>query len=305
MASPELQALIEMLKERPEGDRTVPEIRQGFEEIAELWPVPADVKTQPVDANGVPSEWVAVPSSDPGNVIYYLHGGGYIIGSLNTHREFVSRLCRATGARALVADYRLAPESPFPAAVEDAVTAYRWLLGQGVDPKRTIIAGDSAGGGLTVAALVAIRDAGLELPAAAVCISPWTDMEGIGESMTTKAAVDPIIQKEFLDESAAHYMAGGDFRAPLASPIYADLSGLPPLLIHVGEAETLLDDSTRLAERAKVAGTEVTLEVWDEMIHVWHIFASMLPEGQQAIDRIGEWVKEKLGTTSGAGVAAS
>jgi acetyl esterase/lipase len=304
MASPELKALVEMLKQRPEGDRTIAEIRQGFEEMTALWPVAADVKSEKVDANGIPAEWVSVPTSDPASVIYYLHGGGYIIGSPNTHREFVSRLCRAAGSRALVVDYRLAPENPFPAAVEDAVAAWRWLLGQGVDPKRTVISGDSAGGGLTASALVAIRDAGLPLPAAAVLISPWTDMEGSGDSMTSKASVDPIIQKEFLDESAGHYIAGGDPRAPLASPIYADLAGLPPLLIHVGECETLLDDSTRLADRARAAGVDVTLEVWDEMIHVWHIFGPMLPEGRQATERIGEWVREKLGATAAAATPA-
>jgi acetyl esterase/lipase len=301
MASPQLQILVEMLRQRPEGERTVPEIREGFEELArELFPAPADVKTEGVDAGGVPVEWVAVPESDPENVVFYLHGGGYFIGSLNTHREFISRLCRVTRARALNVGYRLAPENPFPAAVEDAVAAWRWLLGQGANAQRTIIAGDSAGGGLTVCALVAIRDAGLPLPAAAVCISPWTDMENSGESMTSKADADPIIQKEFIDQATAHYIQNSDPRNPLASPIYADLSGLPPILIHVGENETLLDDSARLAERAKAAGMDVTLEVWDEMIHVWHIFAAILPEGQQAIDRIGEWVREKLRTTAGA-----
>jgi acetyl esterase/lipase len=294
MANPQLQSLIQMLLQRPEGERTIQEMRDGFDALAQLFPLPADVATEKVEANGVPCEWVSVSGSDASTVIFYLHGGGYIIGSPNTHRECVSRICRATGARALVVDYRLAPEHPFPAAVEDAVTAYRWLLAQGIDPQRTIIAGDSAGGGLTAGALVAIRDAGLPMPAAAVCISPWTDMESSGESMTTKASVDPIVQKEFLDIAANHYLGGADPRAPLASPIYANLSGLPPMLIHVGECETLLDDSTRLAESARAAGVDVTLEVWDEMIHVWHIFAAMLPEGQQAIDRISEWVREKL-----------
>jgi acetyl esterase/lipase len=184
--------------------------------------------------------------------------------------------------------------------VDDAVKAYRWLLKQGVDPARVVIAGDSAGGGLTAATLVALRDGGDPLPAAGVLMSPWLDMEGSGESMTSKAAVDPIIQWEFLRIAAGHYMAGGDARAPLASPIYADLTGLPPLLIQVGGRETLLDDSTRLAERAKVAGVEVTLDVWDEMIHVWQLFAPLLPEGQQAIEQIGAWAREKLA----AGVAA-
>jgi acetyl esterase/lipase len=294
-----------MLRQRPEGERTIQESREAFEALGALFPLGADVRAEKVDAGGVPSEWVSVPASDPEMVIYYLHGGGYVIGSPNTHREFVSRLCRATGARALVPDYRLGPENPFPAAVDDALSAYRWLLDQGAEPAKTIIAGDSAGGGLTISTLVAARDAGLPLPAAAVCISPWTDLAITGESMASRAAADPIIEKRFLEEAVGHYLAGGNSRAPLASPLYADLSGLPPLLLHAGDAETLLDDSTRLAERAKAAGVDVTLEVWDEMIHVWHIFAAMLPEGQQAIDRIGEWVREKLGASIGARATAS
>jgi acetyl esterase/lipase len=294
MASPQLEQLLQMLSVRPEGERSVPEMREGFEEMARLFGLPSDVKAEKVTADGVPAEWVSVPGSDASNVIFYLHGGAYIIGSLNTYRDLVQRLCRASGARALNVDYRLAPESPFPAAVDDAVKAYRWLLKQGVDPARVVIAGDSAGGGLTAATLVALRDGGDRLPTAAVLMSPWLDMECSGESMISKAAVDPIIQKEFLDIGASHYLSGSDPRAPLASPIYADLSGLPPLLIQVGGRETLLDDSTRLAERAKAAGVDVTLDVWDEMIHIWHIFAPLLPEGQQAIEQIGAWVKEKL-----------
>jgi acetyl esterase/lipase len=192
----------------------------------------------------------------------------------------------------LLIDYRLAPEHPHPAAVEDSTRAYRWLLETGSNPKRMAIAGDSAGGGLTVATLVALRDAGVPLPAAAVCLSPWVDLEGIGESMTTKAAVDPMVQREPLLRMASMYLAGQDPRTPLAAPLYADLRGLPPLLIQVGTAETLLDDSVRLAERARAAGVQVTLEPWEDMIHVWQAFAAMLPEGQQAIERIGEFLRQ-------------
>jgi len=275
-----------------------------MEAVTWLLPVPDDVKCEPVDAGGVPSEWISAPGADAERVIHYLHGGGYSMGSIKTHREMVSRLSRAAGARALAIDYRLAPENPFPAAVEDSTAVYRWLLSTGVDPARLVIAGDSAGGGLTVATLVALRDAGDPLPAAAVCLSPWVDMEGIGESMTTKAEVDPMVQREDLLEGAKEYLAGADPRAPLAAPIYADLSGLPPLLIHVGGAETLLDDSTRLADRAKAAGVDVTLEVWDEMFHVWQYCAAILPEGQQAIDRIGEFIREHIGAPSGARTGA-
>jgi acetyl esterase/lipase len=200
------------------------------------------------------------------------------------------RISRAAKARVLLIDYRLAPENPFPAAVDDSVAAYRWMLAAGLKPSRIAVAGDSAGGGLTIATLVAIRDAKLQLPAAGVAISPWVDMEGIGDSMKSKADADPIVQKEGLLQMAKAYLGGKDPRSPLAAPLYADLSGLPPLLIQVGGAETLLDDSTRIAERARKAGVNVTLEESEDMIHVWHVFAPMLDEGQQAIEKLGQFV---------------
>ena len=199
--------------------------------------------------------------------------------------------------RALGIEYRLAPENPFPAAVDDAVAAYRWLLSAGLEPGRIVIVGDSAGGGQAIATLVALRDAGEPLPAAAVPVSPWVDLEGLGESMTTKAAVDPFVQpgRRRIEAMARMYVGDGDIRAPLAAPLYADLHGLPPLLVMVGSSETLLDDSTRIAERARVAGVDVTLEIWDDMVHVWTLFAPILSEGQQAIDRIGEFIRQHVG----------
>jgi monoterpene epsilon-lactone hydrolase len=296
MASQELTMIVNMLKARPTGaEPTVAEMRAGFELMTSLLPVAADVTREPVGADGVPAEWVVAPGAVTERVILYLHGGGYVVGSINTHRELASRLSRAAAARVLLIDYRLAPEHPHPAAVEDSTAAYRWLLSIGIQPSRIVIGGESAGGGLTVATLVALRDAGLPLPAAAVCLSPWFDLEGIGESMTTKAAVDPLIQVDGLRKMAALYLAGQDPRTPLAAPLYANLSGLPPLLIQVGTAEVLLDDSTRLAERARKAGVNVTLEPWEGMIHGWHIFAMMLPEARQAIDRIGAFVVEHTG----------
>jgi len=219
---------------------------------------------------------------------------------LNTHREVVQRLCRAAGTRCLNVDYRLAPDSRFPSAVNDATRAYRWLVAEGVEPNRIVIAGDSAGGGLSIAALVALRDAGDPLPGLAVALSPWVDLEMSGQSMVTKAEVDPMIQKSWLLRCAAEYLGDASPRTPLASPLYTDLSGLPPLLIQVGENETLIDDATRLAERAKAAGVDVTLEVWDEMVHLWHLLAPIVPEGQQAIDRIGEWMREKIASATAA-----
>ena len=293
MSEQQLQSLVQMLKAQPlNPDQTVEQTRAGFEAMAAMFPVEPDVKCEPISAGGVKSEWVTAPGADPGRAILYLHGGGYVIGSINTHRSLAGRLSRAANARVLVVDYRLAPEHPHPAAVDDAVAAYRWMLAQGLKPNRIAVSGDSAGGGLTIATLVAIRDAKLPVPAAGAPISPWVDMEGIGDSMTSKAAADPIVQKAGLLDMAKAYLGGKDPRTPLAAPLYADLSGLPPLLIQVGTAETLLDDASRLAERARKAGVKVTYEPWENMIHVWHLFAPMLDEGKQAIERIGEFVRQ-------------
>lgn len=295
MASKELEAVLELLKSWSlSADLTIQEQRAAFEILPQA-PLDEDVKCEKVDAGGIPGEWISTPESVAERVILYLHGGGYVLGSINTHRPMISRISRAAGARALAIEYRLAPENPFPAAVEDAVIGYRWLISVGVDPAKLVVAGDSAGGGLTVATLIALRDAGEPLPAAGVCISPWVDMEGLGKSMTTKTKVDPMVQREGLVMMAKAYLGDADPRTPLAAPIYADLTGLPPLLIQVGTAETLLDDATRLAERAKSASVDVVLEPWEEMIHVWHAFAVMLPEGQQAIERIGEFVRKHTG----------
>ena len=294
MASHALTALIHLLTSRPMPENaTIADRRQGFDMLAAKFPVASDITCTRVDAAGVPAEWVVAPGAASERVLLYLHGGGYVIGSINTHRDLAGRLSRAAAARVLLIDYRLAPEYPHPAAVEDATAAYRWLLRHGATPAHTVIAGDSAGGGLTVATLVALRDAGDALPASGVCISPWVDLEGIGESMTTKASVDPIVQHQGLVWFANLYLGGAQPRTPLAAPLYANLQGLPPLCIHVGTAETLLDDATRLAERAKTSGVDVTLEVWEEMIHVWHLFAAMLPEGQQAIERVGAYIQQR------------
>ena len=282
------------LLDRTRNIPTVEEARLAYEE---MFPVSlaADVERERVSVGGVPAEWIVAPGADAGRVLLYLHGGGYAIGSMRTHRELISRLSRASAARGLGIDYRLAPEMPFPAAVEDTVTAYRWLLSTGVQASRIVIAGDSAGGGLTAAALVALRYLGEPLPAAGVCISPWVDMEGLGDSYNTNAKIDPMGGQQIIHNMARWYLGDRDRRTPLAAPIYADLSGLPPLLIQVGAAEVLLDDSVQLAERARAAGVDVAFEAWDDMLHVWHFFASVLPEGQQGIDRIGEFVRKHTG----------
>jgi len=256
------------------------EMRSGFEQMAGSFPLDPSARYEPATAASVKAEWVSAPESDRSKAILYLHGGGYVMGSLNTNRAFASRLSKAAGARVLVIDYRLAPEYPYPAAVEDAVAAYRWMLDQGIQASRSAIGGDSAGGGLTIATLVSIRELKKPLPCAGVCISPWVDLEETGESMITKAGVDPMVQKDGLLEMARLYLNGQNPRTPLASPLYADLSGLPPLQILVGTSETLLDDSTRIAERARKAGVEVKLDCWEKMIHVWPMFAHVLDEGQ-------------------------
>ena len=296
MPSEQFDMLIQMIKAREVMEQPPIEVaRAEFEEVGGMFPVADDVQCEPVQAGGVSAEWIEIPGASEDRVILYLHGGGYAIGSLDTHRDLVSRIARASKARALSIAYRLAPEHPHPAAVEDSTQAYKWLLANGIDPTRITIAGDSAGGGLTVATLVALRDAAEPLPAAGVCLSPWVDLEGTGESMKTRAEADPVVTPQGIRWMAKFYAGDKDPRTPLISPLHADLKGLPPLLIHVGTAEVLLDDSTRLAERAKAAGVDVVLEPWEDMIHVWHYFASMLPEGQQAIDRIGEFIVQHTG----------
>jgi epsilon-lactone hydrolase len=253
-----------------------------------------DVTVEPVTAHGVRAEWTSTPQDDRDAALLYVHGGGYVIGSLDSHRHLVSEAGRAAKAWALALDYRLAPEHPFPAPVEDAVSGYRYLLSRGIRPGRIAIAGDSAGGGLVVAAMLAIRDAGMAQPACGWCISPWVDMEGIGESMSSKAEADPMVQKAGLLEMAGLYLGGADPRSPLAAPIYADLRGLAPLLIQVGAAETLLDDAIRLAKIAGAADVRVDLQVWPEMVHVWHLFHPELKAGLRAIEAGGAYVRARL-----------
>ncbi len=288
--------LVTQLRSRPvvEG-ATVAEQRAGFESMAQ--PAAADVVCTPVTAGGVPAEWVTAPGADAARTILYLHGGGYVLGSIAIHREMCGRLSRASGARVLVVDYRMAPEHPHPAAVDDAVAAYDWLLAQGTDPGSITIAGDSAGGGLTAATLVALRDQARPAPAAGVMISPWTDLAITGESITTRASLDPMITGGTgVGNMASLYLGGKDAKTPLASPLYADLKGLPPLLIQVGTSEVLFDDSTRFDAAARAAGVDVTFEAWNEMVHVWHLFAGLVPEGQEAIERIGAFVRERAKT---------
>jgi epsilon-lactone hydrolase len=289
VVSEELAAVRELLRGLDLDALTIGERRAAAESMASQ--PPAGTSVEPLDTGGVPAEWVAAEGVTSDRVVLYLHGGAYQIGSPATLRHVIALLSAAAQARVLSVDYRLAPEHPFPAAVHDALAVYRYLLHAGTDPAAVAIAGDSAGGGLALATLVALRDAGDPLPASAVAMSPWTDLALTGESLRTRADVDIMIKPAAMPQTVATYLAGADPRHPYASPLYADLRGLPPILIQVGDAEVILDDSTRFATKAKAAGVDVTLEVWDEMPHVWHAFAGLLPESDQAISRIGAWLR--------------
>jgi len=288
----QLDSLITLLRSRPAPEKPdVSDSRARYEKMAVLLGGAPDAKIEKVDAGGVPAEWVAAPGFDGTRAVLYLHGGGYAIGSLNTHRRMAYDISAACGARVLVIDYRLAPEHPYPAAVDDAAKAWRWLLQQGLSASRLAIAGDSAGGGLTIATLVNLRDLKLALPACAVAISPWVDLEGVGTSMTARSAQDPMVQKAGLKWMADMYLAGKDPKTPLAAPLHADLKGLPPVLVQVGSAETLLDDATRLAEKLHTSGCEVRLAVWPNQLHVFPFFAPILSEGRDGCLEIGNYIR--------------
>ncbi|WP_042455465.1 alpha/beta hydrolase [Neobacillus dielmonensis] len=266
--------------------------RQGLEALSRLTPVADDIHVKKLLIEDIPAEWVTAPNAESDRVFLYLHGGAYIMGSCNTHRYLASKLSRSTGARVLVPEYRLAPEHPYPAALEDALTVYRWLLATGISPEKIIIGGDSAGGGLTLSTLLTLKNEGETLPALAVLLSPWTDLAGSGESMESRAAADPWLKPDQTRFAPALYIRDLNPKNPIVSPIYADLSGLPPMLVHVGNDEILLSDSVRLVDRVQSAGGDATLKVWDDMWHVFQTFA--IPEGQQSIDEIGEFVQERL-----------
>jgi monoterpene epsilon-lactone hydrolase len=270
------------------------ERRKRLDALGAQYPLPPDVRVEPVDANGVAAEWTTTPEADPARAILFLHGGGYISGSIDSHRHMIAQAGREARARTLALGYRLAPEHPFPAALDDAIAGYRFLLAQGFAPRNIAIAGESAGGGLAVATLVSLRDAGAALPACTWCSSPWVDLAMTGDSMTAKAAVDPLIGKAYLTELAAAYLNGADPLNPLASPLYADLRGLPPILIQVGSAETLLDDAVRLAGAAGAADVRVTLEVWPDMIHAWHLFYQQVAAGRWTLAAVGTFVRAML-----------
>jgi monoterpene epsilon-lactone hydrolase len=296
MPSQAHEAIVAMLQAQPvpENLPSPAELRAMFEMMAAAFPVPEGAVGESVDADGVPAEWITMPGSRGDRVVLYLHGGGYVIGSINTHRSLVARLARDAEARCLAIDYRLAPEHPFPAAIEDATAAYRWLLSRGVAPSRILVAGDSAGGGLTLATLLSLRDAGDPLPAAAICLSPWTDLEGTGDSATEAGVDDPMINLPGLQAMGRLYAGATHLRSPLAAPLHADLAGLPPLLIFVGTREVLRDDSLRVVDKARAAGVAVELVVGEGLVHVWPMFGDQVPEAAEAVARMGAFTKKNL-----------
>ena len=275
--------------------------RKAAEGLLQPTELALETPQTPVDANGVPATWFKPRGTSHDAVIYYLHGGGYILGSMHTHQNLISGFCKAAGCHALGLSYRLAPEHPFPAAIEDAVAGYRHLLSDGVSPDRIVIAGDSAGGGLTLATLFQLRDLGLPLPASAVLISPWADIAAGSSTLDLHFPYDYIVRPH-LELCAEWLLAGQNPKHPLVSPVLGDFRNLPPLLIQVGGAEALLDDAVRVAARAREAGVDVRLDVHDDMVHVFHIFMSFLPQAQRAVHELGAFVRE---TTSRARTAAA
>lgn len=293
MSDPEIVALRTKLVGR-ERAPDIAQRRRDFDMMGGAYPTAADVKVETTSANGVPAEWTTTPDAREDAAVLFLHGGGYVVGSLVSHRHMASEIGRSARARTLALHYRLAPEHRFPAPVEDAIAGYRFLLAQGLRPERIAIVGDSAGGGLTVATLVAIRNAGLPQPACGWCISPWVDMQGVGDSMTDNAGRDPSVQRDALLEMARHYMGTADPRSPLAAPLYADLRGIAPLFIQVGSIETLLDDALRLARVAGMADLPVDLQIWPEMVHVWHLYHPELKAGRRAIEAGGAFIRSVM-----------
>lgn len=289
----EIEALRRVLLSKPRPT-TWPERRRRLDEVASIDPPPADVAFTPLTIGDIPGEWSLAPGADPGRVLLFLHGGGYCSGSIASHRGMVARIGQAAGIRTLAVGYRLAPEHPFPAALDDALAAFRFLRGEGLPACAIAIGGDSAGGGLTLACMLRLRASGEDLPACAWLVSPWVDLEMTGESMRTEDAADPLIHGDYLKGLAATYLDGHDPRDPLASPLHADLTGLPPTLAQVGSSETLLDDAVRVTRALGAAEVRVDLEIWPGMIHAWHLWAPRLAAGRRATASAGAFLRARL-----------
>jgi epsilon-lactone hydrolase len=293
-AAQQFHALLEAL---PVSDMppSIEEARAASEGWSIATGEPEGVTYEPVDAGGVAAEWTIPSGADPDRVLLYLHGGGYSLGSIASHRKLVGHLAKTAGLRALSVEYRLAPEHPFPAGLDDAITAFGWLLEEGFEAAHIGVGGDSAGGGLALATALALRERGLPAPAGLVLLSPWTDLASTGESLTSNIGNDLLLRQ--IPEDApgiTAYAGANDVKNPLISPLYADFTDFPPFIVHVGGHELLLDDSTRLAERASAAGCDVTIEVWPEMQHVFQIAAGNVPESDSSVAQLGSWLAHRL-----------
>jgi acetyl esterase/lipase len=283
------------VKGKPKHEPTLEEWRRRVADLSWLVPAPPRrTAVQRTDLDGVEAVAITTPEALAGRHILYLHGGGHVSGSPALYRDFIWRLAAATRARAFILDHRLAPEHPFPAALDDAIAAYRALLASGADPRRMAVLGESSGGGLGLGMLLKLRDEGAPLPAATVVLSPWTDLALTGHSLQANAEADPMLRSDQASRLAVYYLGGVDPRTPYASPLYGDPTGLPPTLFQVGSDEILLDDSVRMAERMRTAGCQIELEVWPRMPHAWQVWARMMPEARTAIERIGAFVQSKM-----------
>jgi len=280
---------------RVDWNTSVQRLRQEADNGAGFFgKLPADFELSPVSINGLAAEWMMPAQAERDRVIFYVHGGGYVLGSIQAHRAIVAKFVKGSGIGAFVFDYRLAPEHTFPAAIDDSLKAYRFLLAEGIKPANIVCMGDSAGGGLCLATLLALKDQDIPLPAAAVVLSPWTDLKNTGESFQTKAQVDTITWKEAQTVFSKYYAGDNDPGLPWISPLYGDLHGLPPMLIYVGGDELLLDDSIRFAEKAKAAGVDVTLKVGEGMFHCYPACAPLFPEASQAMAEICAFIKQHI-----------
>jgi phosphinothricin tripeptide acetyl hydrolase len=296
MSHPGVEAIAGYLAESAFTRGTIPEQRAAMDQVASTSKPPVGMTVRSDRLGGRDAEWLEAADGAPDAVVLYLHGGGYCIGSLATHRPLAGRMAQACGCQVVTLDYRLAPEHPFPAAVEDACAAYGQILANGTAPDRMAVAGDSAGGGLAIALLLALRSAGTPLPAALVCLSPWTDLTQSAPAYDDRADLDPMVTRAGLDEMAAAYLGDTDPRTELASPLFGDLDGLPPARIEVGENEVLFDDATGMADRLRSAGVDVSLVVWPDLIHVFQAFpGELIPEADSSIDGVGAFVRGHLG----------
>lgn len=293
----ELERLETMLRARP-ASLSTEDRRAAYEALGDLFPLAADVQVKPVVAHGVPAEWTATPLANGSEVILYLHGGGYAWGSLKSHRHLVSEVGRAATMSTLALDYGRAPEFPFPRALDDAVSGYRFLLDSGFEPRQIAVAGDSAGAGLAVALLVRLKELGLQQPACALLFSPWADMTATADSYSRNAQRDPVLHREMMKFLAEQYLGKRPPETPLASPVFADLRGIAPLTIFVGATESLLDDAMALSRAAGLADVSVRLEIWPKMFHIWPTYHQVLAQGRQAIARAGRLLRDAVESAS-------